>query len=72
MPLKTFTFFSITMEIDDLLEPVAATVDQEPHDDQSRNQLTMMRLTQSSHRNPVAEQQYAAPLDEVIAIEVCR
>lgn len=60
------------MEIPELHDPAAATVEQEPHNDQRRNPFTMTRLSQSSPRNLVAEQQNAAPLDEVIAIEVGR
>ncbi len=61
------------MEVYELHEPVAATVSQEPHDDQSRNQLTITQLLQSSRQNlQNPEHQYSAPLDDVIAIEVSR
>ena len=73
MRLKTHTFFSTNqMEIHELHDPAAAAVDQKPHDDEVRSQLTSTRFSQSSDRNPVAEQLYSAPLDEVTAIEVGR
>jgi hypothetical protein len=56
------------MEIHDL----DAAVEKGPRDDQSRNNLTTTGLPQSSSRNPVAEHEYSAPLDEVIATEVGR